>query len=85
MASKAAPSCRLIVCLLTAAAVLRPGEQGALGQRRPTWPAAGRSPDCATQARVGAGRLTDSGPVGSQPRGSVPQGHTFGLGWAPQV
>lgn len=28
MASKAAPSCRLVFCLLISAAVLRPGEQG---------------------------------------------------------
>lgn len=37
MASKAAPSCRLVFCLLISAAVLRPGEQGPRSSRWPTW------------------------------------------------
>lgn len=37
MASKAAPSCRLVFCLLISAAVLRPGEQGPPSNLWPTW------------------------------------------------
>lgn len=37
MASKAAPSCRLVFCLLISAAVLRPGEQRPRSSPRPTW------------------------------------------------
>lgn len=36
MASQAAPSCRLVFCLLISAAVLRPGEQGPRSSPGPT-------------------------------------------------
>lgn len=37
MASKVAPSCCLVFCLLISAAVLRPGEQGRRSSPGPTW------------------------------------------------
>lgn len=37
MAPRAAPSCRLVFCLLISAAALRPGEQGPRSSPRPPW------------------------------------------------